>query len=325
MRRVRLPVVAGADRDDEQSVPARRPAEAVALQRREHQELQRRIVEWRNAAVDEGAVDCGSVAGMDDDLLRRKIGGRGGARPDDLCQAQRAVLRRVFPASTVVQGPRATRIQALGHDHEAGADLLAVERRVRAKLLVELPLQRLGGELGCQLSLERLWKELCQTTGLEDARADVSVELPQCVDRHATSDARRDDRSGRCAADEVEIVAEQRVVPEALFDQRFDDLQELQREDSSDAAAVEGENALGALGGIEMVLFQESHAHPPRQRFLGSRATNLVWTHTSLSMRVATPFAIARTSLSMPEMESLPVLDAALCRSFLNSKPCLIA
>jgi hypothetical protein len=32
MRRERLPVVAGADRDDEQPVPARRPAEAVALQ-----------------------------------------------------------------------------------------------------------------------------------------------------------------------------------------------------------------------------------------------------------------------------------------------------
>src|SRR5690349_8744789 len=33
----------------------------------------------------------------------------------------------------------------------------------------------------------------------------------------------------------------------------------------SDAATVEGENALRALGGIQMVLFRETHAHPPPQ------------------------------------------------------------
>ena len=121
------------------------------------------------------------------------------------------------------------------------------------------------GNLGANLPWNEFRKELCQTAGLEDARADVSVQLLQRVDRHAAGEARRDDRSGRSAADEVEIVAEQRVVPEALLDQGLNDLQELQRQDSSDAAAVEGENALRALGGIEMVLFRKTHAHPPRQ------------------------------------------------------------
>jgi hypothetical protein len=56
--------------------------------------------------------------------LSTRIGG-------SLRQAQRAVLRRVFPASAVVQGPRAARIQALGHDHKTGAHIIAVEGRIR--------------------------------------------------------------------------------------------------------------------------------------------------------------------------------------------------
>jgi hypothetical protein len=37
-------------------------------------------------------------------------------------------------------------------DHESGENLVVVQRRVRAKLSIELRLERLRGELGSQLS-----------------------------------------------------------------------------------------------------------------------------------------------------------------------------
>ena len=164
-----------------------------------------------DAAVDEGAVDDRAVAGVDLDFFRREIGRRGRARPDDLRQTKGAVLRGVFPAPAVVQRPGTARVEPLGHDHEAGADRVAVERRVRAELLVQFLLEGPGWELRRERSLKRLREPLCDEPGLEDARADTRVELLQRVDRHAARKSRRDDRSGRRAADEIEIIAKKKV------------------------------------------------------------------------------------------------------------------
>jgi hypothetical protein len=151
-----------------------------------------------------------------------------------------------------------------------GANLVTIECRLRAELSVEFDLKRLGWKLGRELSLQRVGKELAEPSRLKDVRADAQVKRVQRVDSHAASEPRRDDRSGRGSADEIEIIANQRVVAEPLFDQGLYRLKELERENAPNAPAVERENAFRPGVGIEMLSLCErqlrvsrcNHFHP---------------------------------------------------------------
>ena len=208
---------------------------------------------------------------MDLDLFGREIGRRGGARPHDLGQMQRAVLSRIRAAAAVVQRPRAAGVQPLGHDHQAGAQSVAVERGVRAERLVKLGLERRGRELGREFAPKRLGQGSRDEVRLEHARAHADIERLQVVDRHSRGQPRRDDRSGRRAADQVEVVREQGRLAEPLLHHGLDDLQVLKGQDAANAAPVQGEDALGGAGGVEVLLLGDGHPAPPSILTDGSR------------------------------------------------------
>src|ERR1700735_3124177 len=110
--------------------------------------MQRWVIEWGGAAIHKGAIDDFAVAGVDSNFFWREIGRGRRAGANYLREAQRPILGGVFSPSPIVQRPRASGIEPLGHDHEASADFGAVERRVRVELSVEFGLERLGGEIG---------------------------------------------------------------------------------------------------------------------------------------------------------------------------------
>ena len=141
-----LLVRAGSDRDEQQFVLAGPPFEAVALKGGEHQQLQGRIIERADPAVDENAFDHGTVARGNLDLLGLEIGGGRGARPNHLRQLQGAVLRRIARARAVRERPRTAGVEPLGHDHEARFDAVARKRRVCAEPFVQRRLKRLREE-----------------------------------------------------------------------------------------------------------------------------------------------------------------------------------
>jgi hypothetical protein len=83
---------------------------------------------------------------------------------------------------------------------------------------------------------------------------EIGVELLDVLHRHATGETRGDDRTGRRAADEIEIVAKQQVrVVSPLAKHGLDDLEIFERENAPDAAAIERENAFWGERRIEML------------------------------------------------------------------------
>ncbi len=94
----------------------------------------------------------------------------------------------------------------------------------------------------------RLPKSEPPTRCPEDRRHHRPIEVGNLLDWKAHGDGRRDDRAGRGAADEIEIVAESELasVAESLAKQAFHCGQIGQRNDASHAAAVEREEALGS-------------------------------------------------------------------------------
>ena len=140
--------------------------------------------------------------------------------------------------------------------------LVAIERGIGAELSVEFSLERRGGELRRQCALQLSRYKLSDPGGLKDARADARVQLLQRVDGHAASEPRRDDRSGRGPADEIEIVTEERLVAEPRLDQGLDGLKKLEGENPSDAAAVESKDPLWRHLRIEVLLLGERQRSP---------------------------------------------------------------
>jgi hypothetical protein len=104
----------------------------------------------------------------------------------------------------VVQRPGTACVEALRHDHQAGADTVAVERCICPQLRVERVLQWSGFEL---------WRQHTEPLelGLENIRPYPGVELLELLHGHSTGQTGRNDRPGRCPAHEIEVVAEQEV------------------------------------------------------------------------------------------------------------------
>ena len=93
-----------------------------------------------------------------------------------------------------------------------------------------------------------------RTSRHEDLRSKAIVEALEVFDRHAAGEAGGDDRAGRGAADEIEIVAEQEIrVISPLSEKDFNGLEEFERENAPNASAVEREDALWPGVGIEML------------------------------------------------------------------------
>jgi hypothetical protein len=194
LRGVGLQVVPSPDRDQKEAVLAGLPAEAITLQRGQHEELERGIVEGRNAAIDKSCLDRRAAARVNGDLFRLEISWRGRAGAYNLSQTKPPILRPVLPSAAVVEWPGTPCVEPLRHDHESRADLVAVERRLRSELVVQSLLERIGRELRREDALQF---RLRQPVRLEDGRPYVRIERLQCVNRHATGETRRDDRASR--------------------------------------------------------------------------------------------------------------------------------
>jgi hypothetical protein len=88
----------------------------------------------------------------------------------------------------------------------------------------------------------------------EHLSPEISIGLLDVLDRHATGEARGDDRTGRYAAGEIEIVAEQQAgIVSAPSQQSLDRLEIFEREHPLDAAAVQREDAFWGERRIEML------------------------------------------------------------------------
>ena len=127
-------------------------------------------------------------------------------------------------------------------------DLVAIERGVRAELRCRVRPAAAG--VWKLRATPRSFRRNLRPLWHEDLRAKAVVERLESLDRHAAGEAGGDDRAGRRAADEIEIVAEQRSCrSEPRSEQGLDGLEKFERENAPDAAAVERKNALWAGAG----------------------------------------------------------------------------
>ena len=149
--RVRPRVGAGADRDEEHLLLAGRPAEVVRLESRHQEELEGRVVEHRDAAVDEDE----RLAAADVDHLGREERRRRGARAHELperdVEVPELALGPVVERPRIVgERPRRVRRRVAHHDQQQRPQPVAPERR----LLAELPPQPRGEPIVLVLEAE---------------------------------------------------------------------------------------------------------------------------------------------------------------------------
>jgi hypothetical protein len=141
-------------------------------------------------------------------------------------------------------------VEALRRDHQAGQDFFAVERRVGAELAIERLLDALGRKLRHEIAA-------AQERRLEELLAELPMDRVEQLDRHPARQAGRENRARRGAADQIEVVAEpelRRV--QALAKEILDHREVLQRQNPTNPAAVESENALRSGGGFEVLLLR---------------------------------------------------------------------
>ena len=88
----------------------------------------------------------------------------------------------------------------------------------------------------------------CQRLPTNSRRGEIEINCDQPLDGHTQREARRDDRTRRSAAHQVEIIGEakSRVATRALPQNSFDAFEECQGHDAAHTAAVDCENALRA-------------------------------------------------------------------------------
>ena len=112
-----------ADRDEQHLLLAGRPAEVVRLQGRHQEQLERRIVVHRHAAVDEDE----RPSAADVDHLGRKVRGRRGARPHELPERDVEVpelpLGRLYIAAGLLE---------IGHGESVVALRMTISSNVRS-------------------------------------------------------------------------------------------------------------------------------------------------------------------------------------------------
>jgi len=157
----------------------------------------------------------------------------------------------------VVQRPGTACVEALRHDHQAGADTVAVERCICPELRVERFLQWSGFEL---------WRQQPEPPelGLENIRPDPGVELLELLHRHSTGQTGRNDRPGRCPADEIEVVAEQEVrVVESPPELAFHNFKVFEGKNAANPTAIKGQYPLWSIRRVQMLLLGLRHPTLP--------------------------------------------------------------
>jgi hypothetical protein len=148
----------------------------------------------------------------------------------------RAPIRRV---RIVGQDPGAAGIHALQHDAQPGDQFLAAEIAILAERVLDLATQRRRVEL-------RLQPQHPPSRAPEHDRGEIEIEALDVLHRVAHRERGRNDRAGRGAADEIEIVAEPHLLLEVLGQHLLDLLEEGDRDRAAYAAAVECKDAFRA-------------------------------------------------------------------------------
>ena len=258
-----------ADRDEQELLLVDGPVKSVALDTRQHEELQRRIVVGRHAAVDEQAL---GLRLDDTNLFGREVVGRRRARAQDLAHSvvpvadvqhlagSRVAIRIVPELGTRVVGqhPRATRIETLGDDREPRLQIPELERAFA---------QNLEQHLAEAARVEARRKSRNAEPGLsEDLLRQPEVESLDLGRRHAERERRGDDRARGGAADQVEVVAQPEFagIGRARGEKALDPLEKCDLDDPLRAAAIKRKNALWRECGIEMLGNGTRHENPQK-------------------------------------------------------------
>ncbi len=197
----------------------------------------------------------------DDDVFRTEVVRGGRARPDDLPQQHVGVADALLAWFGEIVGvqrlvgdrPGASAVHPLGHDHEPGLQVRRAQSRVHEVGVLQRFLQRCVAELRDERadSEERL---------LEDISRQGHVQALQLLGVNPEREDSGDDRAGRCSADEIEVVRQnERRVAVLLAQQPLNRFQILQRENPTDAAAIERQDALRKHTRIEVLCQRTGH------------------------------------------------------------------
>ncbi|KFB69568.1 MAG: hypothetical protein CAPSK01_000627 [Candidatus Accumulibacter vicinus] len=163
----------------------------------------------------------------------------------------------IAAARVVHQRPRAAGVEPLGDDDEAGQQAITAQGRVGAIDALQLLAQRAGVVFGAQHAL-------AEQALREDLAAELTVLGEHFGDTHSLGQRGGDDRAGRGAGDQVEVVRQAKVVASAmpLGEHLLDAFENAQRENAAQAAAVEREDALRqTVGGKMLVAGSNRIAH----------------------------------------------------------------
>src|SRR5262249_54197652 len=141
--------------------------------------------------------------------------------------------------------------------HQSRTDSITAKGCVRPKLSVQSISDRLRREFRTQNAGS---PEFAPPLRLEHAATNFAVELLELCDTHAAREPGSNDRARRRSADEVEVLAKEKIFVAVARAQHFlDDVEVLESQNSADAAAVERENALMCHRSIEMLFLGQSH------------------------------------------------------------------
>ena len=164
-------------------------------------------------------------------------------------------LLEVPGVGIVAKRPWASRIEALAHHHEPGLEIAARERAI-----LEQRLERVGDILGIILLADGADPE---QAALECRLAQGEIAVANLLRGHSEAQAGRDDRTGRRAADQIEVVRQPEggIAARASAKDVLHSSQQPRRQQAPNSAAVEGKDALGLAGGIEVLLERSIGRH----------------------------------------------------------------
>lgn len=239
----------GAHRHDQQLVDAGGPVHRIGRRGGHLERQEGGVVVGCHAAVDKDeGIGIGRALGKGHHLGREEGRcRRAGAHQLPQRQTQVVVLARdlvVFGEGVVTDGPGGVGAGIAHHHHQQGTQTRAAQRGVVAQRLAEFALQHHGERLVIVLVVQALEDE----GFVEHLLAAAFIELADTCHRHARRNAGRDDGAGAGAANEVEVVGQYEVGPAAKPGAQviFELGQDFHAHQAEDAAAVAGEDLLGA-------------------------------------------------------------------------------
>ena len=226
-----------------QFVAARGPVETKTGQRRHQHGQQRGIVVGRDATVDEQKLPAPQR-----DLFGRKECRRGRAGPEQLPERNLQIAigqigRIVFRQRIVGNRPGRAGGRVPHYDQQQRLELLRIKQRGPPTVLLELFAKKLGHPLRAILCLEPAPEPLLR----EHRFAMANIKPLDLGDGIPPGEASGNDRARARAGEEVDHVGQHQIRPAMLLAKDpFDTGGDLQREDATNAATVEGHDSLHA-------------------------------------------------------------------------------